>query len=373
MPEAHQHDAALCVMRQSIQGIRSRTNLWFSAMTCGWWNVSKYVIAHLLRDLWIASSQAPRNDGKRHSEGIARRISLNKRSFAVAQLCIQAHSSSLRCGGSLCKDDKVYGNDGKKRFFGFHPQNDIEKKAAFTLAEVLITLGIIGVVAAMTLPTLIENNRKVELTSRAKKAYSEILQAVKMYEAQNETPGNIQALFEAKNGTADNRQLAEDFSKYFNNPKVCKNRTDNGCGSYFYSIKYSKPKANSEGTLIDNSNNSPKIILPDETVLGVSQNAKCNEYKTGQSTDEYGRPKYDADGNPVMTSWYTACAYIVFDTNGPKRPNTFGLDAFRLKVSPEKVWIDASDTFMGATSLSSLLTNGELIFTDYTVGGSLDF
>ena len=31
--------------------------------------------------------------------------------------------------------------------------------AAFTLAEVLITLGIIGVVAAMTIPTLIANTR----------------------------------------------------------------------------------------------------------------------------------------------------------------------------------------------------------------------
>ena len=34
------------------------------------------------------------------------------------------------------------------------------KKRAFTLAEVLITLGIIGVVAAMTIPTLISNYQK---------------------------------------------------------------------------------------------------------------------------------------------------------------------------------------------------------------------
>lgn len=32
------------------------------------------------------------------------------------------------------------------------------KKTAFTLAEVLITLGIIGIVAAMTIPTLIQKN-----------------------------------------------------------------------------------------------------------------------------------------------------------------------------------------------------------------------
>ena len=34
------------------------------------------------------------------------------------------------------------------------------KKLAFTLAEVLITLGIIGVVAALTLPALISNYKK---------------------------------------------------------------------------------------------------------------------------------------------------------------------------------------------------------------------
>ena len=37
------------------------------------------------------------------------------------------------------------------------------KNSAFTMAEVLITLGIIGVVAAMTLPTLLNNNRNKAL------------------------------------------------------------------------------------------------------------------------------------------------------------------------------------------------------------------
>lgn len=34
---------------------------------------------------------------------------------------------------------------------------------AFTLAEVLVTLGIIGVVAAITMPTLVANNREKQL------------------------------------------------------------------------------------------------------------------------------------------------------------------------------------------------------------------
>lgn len=51
------------------------------------------------------------------------------------------------------------------------------KKNAFTLAEVLITLGIIGVVAALTLPTLIQNHKKTEIVSKLKKASSTISQA----------------------------------------------------------------------------------------------------------------------------------------------------------------------------------------------------
>ena len=48
------------------------------------------------------------------------------------------------------------------------------KRAAFTLAEVLITLGIIGVVAALTLPTLIQNHQKQVYVTQLKKAYSNI-------------------------------------------------------------------------------------------------------------------------------------------------------------------------------------------------------
>ena len=38
--------------------------------------------------------------------------------------------------------------------------DDFRRKAAFTLAEVLITLGVIGIVAAMTMPVLTANTRK---------------------------------------------------------------------------------------------------------------------------------------------------------------------------------------------------------------------
>ena len=51
-------------------------------------------------------------------------------------------------------------------------------KKAFTLAEVLITLGIIGVVAAMTLPTLVNNTEKKELDAQLTKSYSVLQNAI---------------------------------------------------------------------------------------------------------------------------------------------------------------------------------------------------
>jgi len=60
----------------------------------------------------------------------------------------------------------------------------MNKKFGFTLAEVLITLGIIGVVAAMTIPTLIANTNSAKFRSQFKKSISTLNQAGLMAEAQ---------------------------------------------------------------------------------------------------------------------------------------------------------------------------------------------
>ena len=66
---------------------------------------------------------------------------------------------------------------------------------AFTLAEALITLGIIGVVAAMTLPTLVQRYKEQETVTRVKKFYSGFSQAY------------MQAVMD--NGTIDNWGLTD--------------------------------------------------------------------------------------------------------------------------------------------------------------------
>ena len=67
------------------------------------------------------------------------------------------------------------------------------KRVAFTLAEVLITLGIIGVVAAMTIPTLISNYKKSVVETKLKKFYSLSNQAIRLSEIDNGPKENWKA------------------------------------------------------------------------------------------------------------------------------------------------------------------------------------
>lgn len=63
--------------------------------------------------------------------------------------------------------------------------SNLKRYIAFTLAEILITLGIIGVVAAMTIPTLINNSQKESAVNSIKAFYSNMSQAIKLSEIEN--------------------------------------------------------------------------------------------------------------------------------------------------------------------------------------------
>ena len=81
------------------------------------------------------------------------------------------------------------------------------KLIAFTLAEVLVTLGIIGIVAAMTLPALITKNQNKALEAGLKKNYSVILQAFEMYQAEHGE--------RLKSNTLGKHELKPSIIKYF--------------------------------------------------------------------------------------------------------------------------------------------------------------
>ena len=71
--------------------------------------------------------------------------------------------------------------DSLINLFSYSPR----KRCAFTLAEVLITLGIIGVVAAMTMPVLIANHQKKQVGVKLAKFYSVMNQALIRWENEN--------------------------------------------------------------------------------------------------------------------------------------------------------------------------------------------
>ena len=111
---------------------------------------------------------------------------------------------------------------------GFNRFNS--KNNGFTLAEVLITLGIIGVVAAMTLPTLIQNQQKRSLEVATQKFYSTMSQAVKKYMADEgvddlrNTP--LTDMSDDFSNWEDAEKACDDFvQKYLKVAKVC----ENGC------------------------------------------------------------------------------------------------------------------------------------------------
>lgn len=109
------------------------------------------------------------------------------------------------------------------------------RRFGFTLAEVLITLGIIGVVAAMTIPTLMNNVGRTEFKTGFKKIVSTLNQAVTMNVALDDSDfsnttagggtaaGSLYALFSGRmnvlrttTGTENMGLTANNYTLFFN-------------------------------------------------------------------------------------------------------------------------------------------------------------
>lgn len=101
----------------------------------------------------------------------------------------------------------------------------LDKNFGFTLAEVLITLGIIGVVAAMTMPALMAKYQKQVTVNKLKKAYSEIAQAVQLSEVEHGTVDSwdFVSMPGETNGEKQNYFLENYIIKNLKVTKNCKN------------------------------------------------------------------------------------------------------------------------------------------------------
>lgn len=162
-------------------------------------------------------------------------------------------------------------------------------KKAFTLAEVLITLGIIGVVAAMTLPSLVAKYQKRVMVITLKKVYTELSQAVLLYKVDD----NITDL---SNSSLNSDTAFENFiTKYFKVVKQC-NSIEPPC----FSSSYKK-------------------------ISGVSStfNSGCHGKAYILTSGASICARYNSSTPSIL-------AEIHIDVNGSKNPNVFGRDAFNL-------------------------------------------
>lgn len=163
----------------------------------------------------------------------------------------------------------------------------------FTLAEVLITLGIIGVVAAMTLPVLIGKWQKLVTVNKLKAAYSLISQAIEHAEsdygsvkdwtfgdADNFTNKYIRPYYEILS-VYDRGTLPSGFHHYCRNGEIC--------DSYA------------------SFTNAQKVILKNGMMLSMDIDATTGDY-----------------------IWLT----ITVDLNGLKDYSTYGKDTFIFSLDP---------------------------------------
>lgn len=239
-------------------------------------------------------------------------------------------------------------------------------RLAFTLAEVLITLGIIGVVASFTMPSLIQKHKEKELITRTKRVYSVIQNAVLMAQKENDTIGDNTFLFDTSKTSAE---VASNFAKYFNGAKVCVSKSKD-CSNYYYSVKFAtKRKDDTSGTTIGSYLPTARIITNDGAVIAINQMSACARTSTDCKRDENYNCIKDQNGNTtdVIRTSYN-CAFIDFDVNGPKPPNQFGQDVYELSVNVDKIVPNLSNQ-PGGKSFKNILTGvDKLEYTKYNLG-----
>lgn len=105
------------------------------------------------------------------------------------------------------------------------------KLSAFTLSEVLITLGIIGVVAAMTIPMLITNINNLHNRIIYKKIYSNFNQAIKLAEEEGTVSLSLTKTTQSWGTTSSS--IGEIFKAlaiyHYNAPTLCMNKNADLC------------------------------------------------------------------------------------------------------------------------------------------------
>ena len=181
-------------------------------------------------------------------------------------------------------------------------------KKGFTLAEVLITLAVIGVVAALTIPVLVQKYQKKQLFTQFMKTYNTLSTAMDNAIAEYGEPGDWNwgdSSYDYETGEVTYNYGDKPFQNYILSQmkyvKVCDKFSD--CFAKGYTM------------------------LNGESGLGYGDDTEYNldsflgEYFGGFSAALADGAVFGVDGGRYEIQF-------LFDTNGKKGPNTFGRDLF---------------------------------------------
>lgn len=192
-------------------------------------------------------------------------------------------------------------------------------KKGFTLAEVLITLGIVGVVAALTLPTLINNFRAKALETSFKKADAVLTRAMQT------------TMFE------------HGITRYYDFGQYCKGNYCTDTKASDYADLQATWREQFSGILRDvNVQDLQNMKIATRYFFGDNDAPAYASYFSNWSWSRKGfilkdgmlvsELYFDANNASEIGSTYhkyTIFPYVFFDTNGPaKGPNRFGYDLF---------------------------------------------
>ncbi len=191
------------------------------------------------------------------------------------------------------------------------------KLQAFTMAEVLITLGIIGVVAAMTLPTLVNKAEKYILKQQFKKTYN-VLQNVlmKVYE---EYGTNYDCYYEVKTDGSTGQVAAQQCTLFFNHfEKVLK--VNSVCVDKAYQ-RGCIPKYKGYDTVSKEQNPDVSDDYLKRQCPGYFENAILNKTRAFVLSD-----------GTIIVRYHGNMPLFMVDINGNKSPNKWGYDVFSFNL-----------------------------------------
>ena len=198
----------------------------------------------------------------------------------------------------------------------------VSKRIAFTLAEVLITLGVIGVVAALTMPTLLKNIAERSNSEAQANLAQKITKSMDLMRAD----GGLERTYNSTD------EFVDEFSKYIKISTRCDadhiadcwpTKTVTTTDGETYDV--SKAKTGKNLNLKDNKSNNVGIILADGATLILTYNPNAGIIGDGDTVTPsfadlpigFGRTKKFA-----YTTSVTDSIDFVMDVNGFKGPNS---------------------------------------------------